>query len=138
VIAQYYNFVRLGRDGFRRVQRDCRDVATWLAREVGRLGPFKLISHGDELPVFAFRVAGGDRGWTVYDVSERMRARGWQVPAYAMPAGMEDVHVLRIVVRNGFSRDMAALLLADLRAATAALDRSPPGRDSGAPSAFHH
>jgi glutamate decarboxylase len=137
VIGQYYNFVRLGREGVRRVQRDCRDVATWLAREVGALGPFALISHGAELPVFAFRVAGEDRGWTVYDVSERLRAHGWQVPAYSMPAGMEDVHVLRVVVRNGFTRDMAALLVEHLRAITAALDRSS-GAGDRARSAFHH
>jgi glutamate decarboxylase len=133
VIAQYYNFVRLGREGYRRVQQDCRDVATWLASHVEELGPFELLSRGDELPVFAFKVRAGI-GWTVYDVSEKLRARGWVVPAYPMPAGMEDVHVLRVVVRNGFSRDMAGLLIRRLSEVVQTLDRGVAGHRPG----FHH
>jgi glutamate decarboxylase len=97
------------------VQQDCRDVARWLAEQIAALGEFRLLSHGEELPVLAFaRAAEGD-DWSVYDVSERLRVFGWIVPAYPMPTGMEDVHVLRVVVRNGFTRDMAGLFLADLR-----------------------
>jgi glutamate decarboxylase len=115
VIAQYYMLVRLGRAGFRRVQQDCRDVAKWLAEAVGELSEFTLLSHGDELPVVAFsRTTDGD-DWSVYDVSERLRVFGWIVPAYPMPTGMEDTHVLRVVVRNGFTRDMAGLFVDDLR-----------------------
>jgi glutamate decarboxylase len=133
VIAQYYNFVRLGRDGYRRVQQDCRDVATWTSSRVAELGPFELLSRGDELPVFAFKVRDGI-DWTVYDVSEKLRARGWLVPAYPMPAGMEDVHVLRVVVRNGFSRDMAGLLVDHLGDVVDALGRSDVKPRPG----FHH
>ena len=133
VIAQYYNFVRLGREGYERVQRDCRDVATWLAQQVERLGPFELLSRGDELPVIAFRPRDGI-GYTVYDVSEKLRAHGWLVPAYPMPKGMEDVHVLRVVVRNGFSRDMAGLLARHLGEITEHLDQGRAERISG----FHH
>jgi glutamate decarboxylase len=139
VIAQYYTLIRLGRDGFRRVQQDCRDVATWLAGQIGDLGPFALLSRGDELPVVAFERADGDAAWSVYDVSERLRAHGWIVPAYAMPTGMEDVHVLRIVVRNGFSRDMAGLLVRDLRRVVERLERTggdPVG--ARARTGFHH
>ncbi|HVW18176.1 MAG TPA: glutamate decarboxylase, partial [Solirubrobacteraceae bacterium] len=136
VIAQYYMLVRLGRTGYRRVQQACRDVATWLAAEVDKLDAFTLLSHGDELPVFAFRAADDVTGWTVYDVSERLRARGWIVPAYPMPTGMEDVHVLRVVVRNGLSRDMASLLVHDLRAVVGALRKGTPTTESRA--GFHH
>jgi glutamate decarboxylase len=115
VIAQYYTLVRLGRAGFTRVQQDSRDVARWLAEAIGGLPELQLLSHGDELPVVAFsRAADGD-DWSVYDISERLRVFGWIVPAYPMPTGMEDVHVLRVVVRNGFTRDMAGLFVDDLR-----------------------
>jgi glutamate decarboxylase len=133
VIAQYYNLVRLGREGYERVQQDCRDVATWLAKRIEELGPFELLSHGDELPVFAFKLRDG-MGYTVYDVSEKLRAHGWLVPAYPMPDGMDDVHVLRIVVRNGFSRDMADLLARHLDGIVDRLEHPQAEPKSG----FHH
>ncbi|MDX6664972.1 MAG: glutamate decarboxylase, partial [Solirubrobacteraceae bacterium] len=139
VIAQYFTLVRLGREGFRRVQQDCRDVATWLAGEVGAIEELTLLSLGDQLPVFAFRLADGHSGWTVYDVSERLRGRGWIVPAYAMPDGMDDVHVLRVVVRNGFGRDLAGLFLEDLRSAVQSLNKAGDrGTDIEHRTGFHH
>jgi len=139
VIAQYYNFVRLGRDGFRRVQQACRDVAAWLAEQVGAMGVFELLSEGRQLPVFAFRAADGVEGWSVYDVSERLRGHGWIVPAYRMPDGMQHVHVLRVVVRNGFSRDLAELLVRDLRSVVDGLGRDDAQRDrAGDRTGFHH
>jgi glutamate decarboxylase len=140
VIAQYYTFVRLGRDGFRRVQQDSRDVARWLAEQLAGLGEFRLLSHGDELPVVAFARAGDGDDWTVYDVSERLRVFGWIVPAYPMPTGMEDVHVLRVVVRNGFTRDMAGLFIDDVRRVLHRLGQA--GGDAigvgGERTGFHH
>jgi glutamate decarboxylase len=137
VIAQYYMLVRLGREGYASVQRGCREVAGALAEAVGSLGPFALLSHGDQLPVFAFRVAD-ERGWSVYDVSERLREHGWIVPAYPMPPAMDDVHVLRVVVRNGFSADMARLLMRDLRSVVERLDRFGGDVGAGARTGFHH
>jgi glutamate decarboxylase len=113
VAAQYYNFLRLGFDGYRLVQQTCRDTARWLAGRIGSLGPFELLSQGDGIPAFAFRLGEGV-GYTVFDVSDALRGRGWQVPAYKMPPGLDDVAVLRIVVRNGFSRDLARDLVDDL------------------------
>jgi glutamate decarboxylase len=115
VAAQYYNFLRLGFDGYRRVQQASRDTARYTADAIAALGPFELITDGSELPVFAFAVADKDAKFTVFDLSERLRDRGWLVPAYTFPENREDLAVLRVVVRNGFSRDLADLLLADLR-----------------------
>jgi glutamate decarboxylase len=78
------------------------------------MGPFDLITDGSELPVVALRMKSGIDNFTVFDVSRRLRERGWQVPAYTFPKNREDLAVLRIVVRNGFSHDLAALFLADL------------------------
>ncbi|MDA8058580.1 MAG: glutamate decarboxylase [Actinomycetota bacterium] len=140
IVAQYYNFVRLGADGFTRVQQACRATAKWLAGEVAGLGPFTLVSDGSELPVVAFRVADGEDRFSVYDVSDALRGHGWLVPAYAMPEGLEDVSVLRVVVRNGFSRNLAELLVADLGAVVDELGQRASGRrlEDAKRSAFHH
>jgi glutamate decarboxylase len=137
VVGQYYNFLRLGFAGYRNVQQACRSTARWLARGVADAGPFELVTDGSELPVFAFRMADGVDAFTVFDVSDALRGRGWQVPAYTMPPNREDVAVLRVVVRNGFSRDMASLLLEDLSRVVAKLEKGASTRDPEHP-AFRH
>jgi glutamate decarboxylase len=92
---------------------------------VAGLGPFQLITDGSELPVFAFRLDDEERPYTVFDVSERLRDRGWLVPAYTFPENRQDVAALRIVVRNGVSRDMADLLIDDLKRHIDYLERLP-------------
>ena len=119
VVAQYYTFFRLGREGYRAVHQGARDVAMFLAGEIEKTGQFRLISRGDQLPVFAFTTADAVTGWDVFAVSAKLRERGWQVPAYTFPANREDLAVLRIVCRNGFSHDLAELLLEHLRASRA-------------------
>jgi glutamate decarboxylase len=120
VVAQYYNFLRLGFEGYRKVQQACQDVAMHLASEIAAMGPFELLSDGSELPVLAFRLRE-PAGWTVFDLSERLRQRGWLVPAYTFPANMQDTAVIRLVIRNGFGADLADALLADLRTQVEAL-----------------
>ena len=139
VVAQYYTLIRLGRDGYRRVQQASRDTARWLSGEIAGLGPYELLSDGGELPVFAFRLSGDAEGYSVYDVSEMLRTRGWVMPAYRMPPAIEDMAVLRVCVRNGFSRDLAGLLVDDLRRVTERLERhGPTGGGEGEREAFHH
>jgi glutamate decarboxylase len=118
VIAQYYNFIRLGREGYREIQQACRDTAMYISSNIAEIGPYELLSDGSELPVFMFRLNSGVSNYTVYDVSAKMRERGWQVPAYSLPEPMDSVSGLRVVVRNGFGRDLADLFLDDLRRAT--------------------
>jgi glutamate decarboxylase len=81
VVAQYYNFIRLGFEGYREVQGYAREVATRLSGKIGELGPFELITKGDELPVFAFKLRDEIANYTAFDVSNALRERGWQVPA---------------------------------------------------------
>lgn len=140
VVAQYYTFLRLGRDGFRAVQQAARDVATGLARKIGAMDEFRLLTSGDQLPVFAFTTAPHVTNFDVFDVSRRLREHGWLLPAYTFPANREDLSVLRVVCRNGFSADLAALLLADLRMLLPELRRQqhPLDRDRSAATAFHH
>ena len=111
VLLQYYQFLRLGREGYRQVQQGSIDVATYLSSAIEKMGQFTLVSRGDTIPVFAWKLNPGDRNWDLYDLADRLRMRGWQVPAYPMPDDMADLVVQRIVVRLGLSRDLAGLLL---------------------------
>ncbi|MGW1072490.1 glutamate decarboxylase [Streptomyces sp. NPDC002537] len=140
VAAQYYTFIRLGREGFRAVQRNARDVACRLARHIEDMADFRLLTRGDELPVFAFTVAEGVTRYDVFDVSRRLRERGWLVPAYTFPPNREDLSVLRVVCRNGFSHDLADLFVEDLRSLLPELRRQPGplGRPEDVATAFHH
>jgi glutamate decarboxylase len=139
VIAQYYTFTRLGREGFQAVQQASRDIAMGLSRRIGELGPFRLITHGEELPVFAFTTNDDVKSFNVYDVSRRLRESGWLVPAYSFPDNRTDLHVLRIVCRNGFSSDLALLFMQDLMRLLPELSRqSGPLQEVSNASAFHH
>jgi glutamate decarboxylase len=100
VVAQYYNFLRLGFNGYRHVHGYARDVATALSAQIAELGPFELITRGDELPVFAFTLRDEIENFTVFDVSNALRERGWQVPAYTFPKNRDDLGALRVVVRR--------------------------------------
>jgi glutamate decarboxylase len=142
VATQYYNFLRLGFEGYRLVHQACQDVAVYLSGEIAKMGPFELLTDGTDLPVFAFKLRPEVTSYTVFDLSERLRIRGWQVPAYTFPENMTDTAVLRMVVRNGFSRDLAGFLLEDLRRQVALLEAAPhshvPLAAPGKRSSFAH
>ncbi|AKE92217.1 glutamate decarboxylase [Rhodococcus aetherivorans] len=129
IVGQYYNFLRLGRDGYRRVMKTLRSTASRLAGQIAGIEGMRLISDGTAIPVIAFELTG-DPGFTVFDVSHELRTHGWQVPAYTMPADAQDVAVLRIVVREGFSADLARQLFADLERVCAELRKEGPLRHS--------
>src|SRR6476646_7276774 len=139
VVAQYYNFLRLGFDGYRNVHGYAREVATRLSGEIAELGPFELVTRGDELPVFAFKLRDDVDNFTVFDVSNALRERGWQVPAYTFPKNREDLAALRVVVRRGFTHDLADMLLADLKRQLPRLESQPePVHDHSSASGFRH
>ncbi|MCX4576612.1 glutamate decarboxylase [Streptomyces sp. NBC_01571] len=140
VAAQYYTFLRLGREGYRAVQQTTRDLARGLARRIEELEDFRLITRGDQLPVFAFTTAPHVSAYDVFDVSRRLRENGWLVPAYTFPANREDLSVLRVVCRNGFSADLADLFMEDLSRLVPQLRRQPHPwtRDKQRATGFHH
>lgn len=116
VLLQYYNFLRLGWQGYYQVQKTCQDVAHFLAHQIGSMGMFELLTDGSDLPVFAWRMkSDASDHWDLHDLSHLMRERGWQVPAYPMPAAMTDITIMRVVVRNSFSMDLAHLFLEDFQ-----------------------
>jgi len=141
VAAQYYNFLRLGFEGYRRVQQASQDVALHLSSAIAKMGPFELLSDGSDLPVFAWRLAPNHNGnWDLHDLSNQLREKGWQVPAYPLPDNLADTTVQRIVVRNGVSMDLADYLLDNLRSTVTYLESltSPMPREGRAGSAYHH
>jgi glutamate decarboxylase len=139
VVAQYYNFMRLGFEGYRRVQQYARDVATGLAARLDELGPFELLTRGDELPVFAMSLKPEIENYTVFDLSLALRERGWQVPAYTFPDNRTDLAALRVVVRRGFTYDMADMLLADVKRQLARLEKQQaPTHDAATATGFAH
>jgi glutamate decarboxylase len=142
VAAQYYNFLRLGFAGYQRVHQACQDVAMHMSGRIAKMGPFELITEGRELPVFAFRIADPQASYTVFDLSERLRTRGWLVPAYTFPEDLTDMAVIRVVIRNGFTPDLADLFLADLdnhwRTLAAHPNDCPPLVPEGKRQSFAH
>ncbi len=138
VIAQYYNFIRLGREGYTKIQKSSHDTAMYLADKIAKLGPFELISKGDQAPVFAFTLKEDVKHFTVFDLSERLRERGWQLPAYTFPKNLENLAVLRIVVKENFSRDLADLLIEDIKRHLEWFEKHPTQHIGEHITAFHH
>ncbi len=129
VVCQYYNFLRLGREGYRKIHTACYETAQFLALEIGKLGPFEVVYDGrmdDGLPALCWKIRdGSDPGFSLFDLADRLRARGWQVPAYTLPANCEKQVIQRILVRHGLSRDLATILLDDFRSALEYFRRHP-------------
>jgi len=145
VVAQYYNFLRLGREGYAKVHNACYATAQYLAREIAALGPFEILFDGDSqagIPALCWKVKDGfdTRGYTLYDLADRLRSRGWQVPAYSMPANRQDLVIQRILVRHGVSFDLASLLIADMKRAIDFFGQHPVTRPltSDEASGFSH
>jgi glutamate decarboxylase len=140
ILLQYYLFLRLGFEGYRAVQAASRDVALYLSSEIGRLPAFQLWNDGSDIPVFAWHLKEGHTSnWNLYHLSERLRMNGWLVPAYSMPADLGSLTVQRIVVRSGFSRDLAASFLDALTKEVTYLDAlTGPMPSEGQRPGFHH
>jgi glutamate decarboxylase len=141
VIAQYFMFTSLGRNGYTAMMSNLREIAMHISRGISKLGPYRLISDGSQLPVFAFALRPETKNYTVFDVSERLRERGWLVPAYTFPENRQDLSVLRIVVRAGMHMEMADDLLHHLEAVTGmleALDGPLPRPLASTTQAFAH
>ena len=142
IAAQYYTFVRLGREGYAKITQGCAEVGTWLADEMKKLGMFDLIYDGrGGIPGCTWTIKRGAKpGFTLYDLADRLRLRGWQVPAYPMPERRADLVVQRVLARLGLSRDLAGLLLDDLQRAIKHFEKHPSTKSSTPHEAggYHH
>jgi glutamate decarboxylase len=142
IASQYYNFVRLGREGYAKITQGCEDVGTWFADQIRGLGMLDLVYDGrGGIPGCTWTLKKGTQpGFTLYDLADRLRLRGWQVPAYPMPERRTDLIVQRVLARLGLSRDLAGLLFDDLKRAVQDFAKHPSARSSTAKDAggYHH
>lgn len=128
IIAQYYNLIRLGKEGYAAIHNACYAVAAWLREQISAMGPYEFIAVGDprtDIPAVSFYIKPGNEnlGYNLYELSQKLRERGWQVPAFSLPADCQETVIMRVMVRQGFSRDMANLLVEDMKRAIAFLCR---------------
>jgi len=138
IIAQYYNFLRLGREGYRRIQQSCAETAQHLARELSNFGPIEMLYDGrGGLPAVCYKLKDGVLGFTLYDLAERVRMKGWQIASYPLPPDRANTVVQRILVRHGVTHDMACMLIDDIGRALSHLQKNPITH-STARSTHHH
>jgi glutamate decarboxylase len=119
IICQYYNFLRLGKEGYREIQTECAALGRYLAEKIAEFGPFKIIYNGiGGIPGLCWELKDpANASFTLYDLADRLRERGWLVPAYSMPPNREDLVIQRILIRHGFTREMANELLVEMQSA---------------------
>lgn len=128
IIAQYYNFLRLGYEGYAEIMQNCIANARYLASKLIELGEFTILNRAEHLPILALKLHQTE--YSVFDLSSKLREKGWIVSAYTLPANAEHIAILRIVVRENFSRDLADLLHSHIKEAcqllkTRSKERSP-------------
>ena len=142
IVAQYYNFLRFGFEGYRKIQQSCRDGARYFADRVRGMGLFEIISGGGtgEVPGVCWKLRPDAKvDFTLYDLADRLRTRGWLVPAYSLPANCESTVIQRILVRHGVSVDLLAKLADDLACAVKYYAAHPAGKVTEKEgTAFHH
>ena len=119
IVSQYYNFIRLGKEGYTKIQEECAETGQFLASEIMKFGIFEMVYDGNGgVPGCTWKFRDDVKaGFSLYDLADKLRSRGWQVPAYSLPADAQNVVVQRILVRKGFNLDMASLLIEDMKRA---------------------
>ncbi len=127
IVAQYYNLVRHGRSGYRRIQSACLKIAQYISRKIEKLDRFDIIYDGEGgLPGCCWKLKEGiDHGFNLFDLSDKLRSRGWQIASYSLPPDCEDVVIQRVLVRNGFNKDLADLLINDFKRALQYFEKNP-------------
>jgi glutamate decarboxylase len=138
IIAQYYNFLRLGKSGYRRIQQNCADTAQYLANRLSEIDEIEMLYDGNGgLPAVCYTLKDGVTGFTLYDLSERLRMRGWQIASYPLPPARKETVVQRVLVRYGVTHDMASMLFEDIKRAVAHFEKHPVQGSTAGPSHHH-
>lgn len=117
ILGQYYQFIRLGFEGYKMVQQTSMEIARYLHSEIGKMEVFENYDSEVVNPLFIFSLEpkyAKKCKWTLYDLQARLQQSGWMVPAYSLPDNLSERVVMRIVARQGFTRDMADMLLGDI------------------------
>ena len=126
ILAQYYNFIHLGVEGYKEVHSNSMAIAQYCHKAISEMPCFENYSKTLENPLFIWSMKPEyekKANWTLYDLQDKLMQSGWMVPAYSMPKNIEDMVVMRVVIRQGMSRDMADMLITDIRNAVAELEK---------------
>jgi glutamate decarboxylase len=121
ILAQYYNLLRLGRRGYTRIATNVLANARYLAGRLADSGKFEVLNTAKLLPIVTVKLKK-PADYTVFDLSQKLRERGWIVPAYTLPPNAEKIAIMRVVVKENFSRDMADMLFDDVVKACGVLE----------------
>ncbi|CDY12173.1 BnaC04g12030D [Brassica napus] len=124
IIAQYYQLIRLGFEGYKNVMQNCRENMLVLKEGIEKTERFNIVSKDVGVPLVAFSLKG-QSFHSEFEISEMLRRFGWIVPAYTMPADAQHITVLRVVIREDFSRTLAERLVADILKVLHELDTLP-------------
>ncbi|MCD6309088.1 MAG: glutamate decarboxylase [Candidatus Eremiobacteraeota bacterium] len=130
ILAQYYNFLRLGKSGYRRIMTNIIENAKYLAKKLEDTGIFEMLNPARLLPIVTVRLKDESR-FTVFDLSSKLREHGWIIPAYTLPPNAQDIAALRMVVKENLSRDMIDLLFNHIMEACKELGKSKKGKVPG-------
>ena len=126
ILGQYYQFIRLGFEGYKQIQYNSMEITKYIHQEIGKMAPFVNYSNEVVNPLFIWYMKpdyAKNAKWTLYDLQDKLQQSGWMVPAYTLPKKLDNYVVMRVVVRQGFSRDMADMLLGDIKNAVEALEK---------------
>ena len=123
IIAQYYNLIRLGKKGYQDILQILLVNAIYLAHKLENSGRFEVINKEILFPLVAVKLTE-DAKFTVFELSEKLRQKGWIVPAYTLPANADDIAVMRMVIKENFGRDMVEMLYTDIMKAYDSLNRT--------------
>ncbi|KAF3795291.1 Glutamate decarboxylase [Nymphaea thermarum] len=113
IIAQYYQLIRLGFEGYKNIMENCTANTKVLREAIEKTGRFEILSREAGVPLVAFALKDNSK-YDVFDISHSLRRYGWTVPAYTMPENVHDIALLRVVIREDFSRSLAEKLVSDL------------------------
>lgn len=122
IIAQYYNFIRLGFRGYQDIMKNMSENTKYLANKLYKSGKFEIINKNLTFPLVAVTLKNCD--FDAFTLSDKLRENGWIIPAYTLPPNAEDITVLRMVIKENFSRDMVDMLFDDIKKACEKLDKS--------------
>ena len=126
ILGQYYNYIRLGFEGYKAIQQNCMEIAKYIWCEIAKFPQFHNYAQEVVNPLFIWHLDetyDKSAKWTLYDLQDKLKQSGWMVPAYTLPANLEDIVVMRVVIKQGFTRDMADMMLNDMRNAVEELDK---------------
>ena len=127
IVAQYYNFIRLGKDGYEKIQNNSSYIGQYLAKEIEKLNIFEIVYDGkDGIPGCAWKIKDNcNVSFNLYALADKLRTRGWLVPAYSLPKNASDTVIQRVLVKQNFTLDMASLLVDDITNAIQYLEKHP-------------